>query len=177
MTEKALIVKLEEPEIRVCVDLAVARWLIKKNSVDRPNYALGKAQGLLEHELLANIRANVSEYAVSKHLGLPWTAPFYLNSEHPRRIDHPDVGTNIEVRTVRTRVEVPVWRKDINKGAVVVATRLLDAEYYTEIEILGYINASEVENHPDWYSDFDNSYRIPVSDLSDINGFFNQTDG
>lgn len=166
MTENALIVKLEESEVRVCVDLAVSRWFMKKDSIDRPNYAKGKAAGLLEHELLANIRANVSEYAVSKHLGLPWTTPFYLNSEHKRRMDHPDVGTNIEVRTLRTRAEVPIWRKDINKEAVVVATTLLDPEYYTEVEILGFALAQEVENYPQWYSDFDDSYRVPVKNLN-----------
>lgn len=164
-------VVLEEAEVRVCVDLAVSRWLIKKNSVDRPNYAKGKELGLLEHELLANIRANVSEYAVSKYLGLPWTAPFYLNSEHPRRIDHPDVMSEdggIEVRTLRTRAEVPVWRKDINKNGFVVATRLLDPEYYTSVEILGYMASNNVEEHPEWHSDFDDSYRVPVTALYDV---------
>lgn len=173
MTENALVVKLEESEVRVCVDLAVARWFMKKDSIDRPNYAAGKAKGLLEHELLANIRANVSEYAVSKYLGLPWTTPFYLNSEHKRRMDHPDVGANIEVRTLRTRVEAPVWQKDIDKDALVVATSLLDPEYYTSVEILGYIQATEVENHPEWRLTYEDSWRIPVKELNDIRNWTN----
>jgi hypothetical protein len=159
------IVKLEEPEIRVAVDLAVARWRMKRESVDKPNYAMGKAAGLLEHELLANIRANISESAVSKHYALPWTTPFYMNSEHPRRVDHPDVGANIEVRTLRTRAEVPIWDKDINKGALIVATFVSEAEYYTEVEILGWIFAKEAQK-TQFYSEFDNSYRVPVTSLS-----------
>jgi hypothetical protein len=161
-------VVLEEAEVRVCVDLAVSRWLIKKNSIDRPNYAKGKELGLLEHELLANIRANVSEYAVSKYLGFTWTTPFYLNSEHKRRMDHPDVGMDIEVRTLRTRHEVPVWRKDIAKDAFVVATSLQDPNYYTSVDILGYLEAAEVENHPEWHSAFDDSYRVPVDALLNV---------
>lgn len=164
------IVTLEEPEIRVCVDLAVSRWLIKKNSTDRPNYAAGKAAGLLEHELLANIRANISEYAVAKHTGQPWTTPFYLNSDHKTRIDHPDVGTSYEVRTLRTRVEVPVWQKDIDKDAVVVATRLLDPEYYTQVEIIGQITAKQAQNHPEWWNDdpTNQGWRIPVDALTPL---------
>lgn len=159
-------VRLEESEVRVCVDLAVARWMMKRNSVDRPNYAAGKALGLLEHELLANIRANVSEYAVSKHLALPWTTPFYLNSEHPRRMDHPDVGEHIEVRTLRTRAEVPVWQKDIDKGALVIATQVMDTEFFSEVAILGSIDSKDMV--PEWFNEFDSSYRVPVAALRSV---------
>lgn len=164
-------VKLEEPEIRVAVDLAVARWRMKKDSVDKPNYAMGKAAGLLEHELLANIRANITESAVSKFYGIPWTVPFYMNSEHPRRVDHPDVGSNIEVRTLRTRAEVPIWEKDINKGAIVVAALVSDAEFFTEVEILGWTFA-EAAQKPQFFSEFDNSYRVPVTSLSTAESLF-----
>lgn len=161
-------VHLEEPEIRVCVDLAVSRWLIKKNSVDRPNYAAGKAAGLLEHELLANIRANISEYAVAKYTGYTWTTPFYLNADHPKRMDHPDVGIDIEVRTLRTRAEVPIWDKDVKKDAFVVCTQVTDPDYYTTVEILGFIEAAECPNHPEWLWDVDTSYRVPIDSLQHI---------
>lgn len=163
-------VNLTEAEIRVCVSLATERWFMKKNSVDRPNYAAGRQQNLLEHDLLAGIRANVSEYAVSKYLGLPWTTPFYENSEHPRRIDHPDVGDHIEVRTLRTRAEVPVWPKDVNKQALIVATHVPNPDTYTQVEILGWmwaVNATKNE----WLEPSDGSWRVPVTSLHAISEY------
>jgi hypothetical protein len=88
-----------------------------------------------------------------------------MNSEHPRRVDHPDVGKNIEVRTLRTRAEVPIWEKDINKDALIVATFVSEAEYYTEVEVLGWIFAKDAQK-TQFYSEFDNSYRVPVTSLS-----------
>ena len=62
-----MIVELNKDEVRVCTMLAVERWLAKFGSVDQPNYAQGKADGKLEPEINANIRANICEWAVAKH--------------------------------------------------------------------------------------------------------------
>ena len=52
-----MIVNLSKEEVRVCTLLAIERWLIKFGSKDKPNYAQGKADGRLEPEINANIRA------------------------------------------------------------------------------------------------------------------------
>ncbi len=67
-----MIVRLSRDEVRVCTMLATERWLAKYGSVDRPNYAEGKKNGYLEHELLANVRANVSEWAVASLTDTAW---------------------------------------------------------------------------------------------------------
>lgn len=133
-------------EVRVCTLIAMERWFTKKDSIDRPGYAMGKRFGALEHELLANIRANVAEYAVSKHHGLPWTFPWYPNEEHPRRKNHPDVGVNLEVRTVRTKTEIAVWPKDVTKDAIIIAAKVTDDDYFTTVDIYGWYRAKDAKS-------------------------------
>ena len=161
MTHKIV---LTAEEVRVCTLVAVERWLTKRGSVDRPNYAAGKEAGKLEHELLASIRANVSEYAVSKLYELPWTFPWYPNDQHPLRKNHPDVGVNLEVRTIRTQLGIPVWKKDYDKRAVIVGTRVLDPDFFAEVEVLGWFPAVDVRR-PEWVSLKENCYRVPVTEL------------
>ena len=159
------IVTLGKEEIRTITLLATQRWLEKIDSTDRPNYATGKASGALEHELLATIRANAVEWAVAKHYDLPWNVPVYPNDLHPRRKDLPDVGTNLEIRSLRTRNEVPVWKKDVNKNAIIVAGRVLDTDYFTRVEILGYIKAVDAQNEAWWQTEH-GCWRVPLTALS-----------
>lgn len=135
-----IIVELSQAEVRVCTNLAVERWLTKFSSVDKPNYADGKRAGRLEHELLANVRANVSEWAVAKHYNLSWNLPWYPNELHPRRKDISDVGT-FEVRTIRTNPAIPFWEKD--RDRIIFGTKILDEEYYSKVEVYGWFKAEE----------------------------------
>jgi hypothetical protein len=166
-------VVMEEPEIRVATMLAVERWRMKRDSTDKESYAIGKKQGLLEHELLANLRANISESAVSKYYALPWTTPFYMNSEHNRRWAHADVGASLEVRTLRTRSEVPFWEKDLQKGNLVVATHVSEFEYCTVVDILGWWDTKNTVLEDSWKNidyqtkKWDGSWRIPIDQLQD----------
>lgn len=164
-----MIVTLSEREVRLCQDLASARWWEKRGSTDRPNYATGKEEGRLEHELLANIRANVSEYAVAKLTGQPWTTPYYTNPEHPRRKDHPDVGKTMEVRTIRTQTAIPVWEKDITKNAAIVGTKVLDDNYFTEVEVFGWIWAKDCKR-TEWHNKTLNGWRVPITALTPFTG-------
>jgi hypothetical protein len=161
------LITLTREEVRVCSQIALERWLTKQTSKDRPNYASGKEAGKLEHDLLAGIRANVSEYAVAKHLNVAWSFPWYPNEDHPKRKDLPDVGTRTEVRTVRTRNEIPVWSKDVEKQAVIVGTKILDPDYFTKVEIYGLIAASAATRN-DWWSPEINGWRVPITELTRI---------
>jgi hypothetical protein len=163
------IVELSEAEVRVCTLIASERWLAKRWSVDRPNYATGKSKGYLEHELLSNIRANVCEYAVSKLYVLPWTFPWYPNSEHPRRKDHPDVGQKVEVRSIRTRDAVPVWSKDVDKQAIIVAAKVLEDDYFSQVEVYGHIPVS-ICQRDDWFSSSEGCWRVPLDAFYPFDG-------
>lgn len=156
------IIELSKDEVRICTNLATERWLTKFGSVDRPNYAEGKAAGRLEHELLANVRANISEWAAAKSYNQTWSVPWYPNELHPERKNLADVGNNYEIRTVRTRTAIPFWDKDINK--IIIGTKILDEEYYSQVEVYGSFHP--LECMLDKYRDETiMGWRVPVTEL------------
>lgn len=156
-----MIVKLSQSEVRVCTSLGVERWLTKFGSEDRPNYAEGKKAGRLEPELMANIRANVSEWAVAKQYNLSWNVPWYPNELHGRRKDIPDVG-NFEVRTIRTQSAIPFWQKDA--GHIVFGTKILDEEYFSEVEVYGWFEADKFMTN-EFFDPAISGWRVPTDRL------------
>lgn len=159
-----MIVHLSKEEVRICTMLAQERWLEKFDSVDRPNYAEGKQAGRLEHELLANIRANVCEWAVAKAYNQSWNVPWYPNTLHPQRKNLSDCGSNIEVRSVRTKDSIPFWQKD--EGRWIVGTKVLDTDYYTQVKVYGRAFANDFMNEQ--YRDpLIGGWRIPVEQFKD----------
>lgn len=156
-----LIVNLSKDEVRVCAQLGLERWLTKFGSKDRPNYAEGKKAGRLELELNANIRANVSEWAVAREYNLPWNVPWYPNEYHGKRSEIVDVG-NFEVRTIRTSSGIPFWKKD--EGCLIYGTKVLDEEYFSQVEIYGWFPADLFMS--DKYADDSiGGWRVPVGEL------------
>ena len=155
-----MIIELNKDEVRVCTMLAVERWLTKFGSTDQPNYAQGKADGRLEPEINANIRANVCEWAAAKHYNLAWNNPWYPNALHKKRHSLPDVGENIEVRSIRTQDSIPFWGKD--EGKVIVGTKCLDLEYFSKVEIFGVAYPEEFMKS-EYYDSYINGWRIPIS--------------
>jgi hypothetical protein len=157
-----IIVSLSQSEVRVCTLLAVERWLTKFGSEDRPNYAEGKRNGRLEPELNANVRANVSEWAVAKRYNLPWNTPWYPNELHGHRKNIADVG-DFEVRTVRTQSSIPFWEKDL--GRIIYGTKVLDDEYFSKVEIYGWFEANKFMTNK-YFDPAISGWRVPVDRLS-----------
>lgn len=158
-----MIINLTPEEVRVCTSLAMERWLTKFGSQDRPNYAKGKADGKLEHELLANIRANICEWAVAKHYDISWNVPWYPNQLHPNRKFISDCGSNIEVRSIRTQDSIPFWKKDRNNW--IVGAKVLDTEYYSSVEVFGRIKASDYMKD-EYFDSYIDGWRVPVKEFS-----------
>lgn len=157
-------VQMTQEEVRVCTMLATERWLTKFGSTDKPNYAQGKADGKLEHELLSNIRANICEWAVAKQYNVSWNVPWYPNSLHNSRKQIADVHTNFEVRSIRTQDSIPFWEKD--RSNYVFGAKVIDAEYYTEVDVYGYI-AAEHYMKDEWYDSYINGWRVPISEFKE----------
>jgi hypothetical protein len=157
-----MIVTLSQEEVRVCTMLATERWLTKFGSVDKPNYAQGKADGKLEHELLSNIRANVCEWAVARQYNVAWNVPWYPNKYHNSRKYIADVNANFEVRSIRTQDSIPFWEKDRNN--FIFGAKVLDADYYTEVEVYGYIVAEQYMQDK-WYDSYISGWRVPVAEF------------
>ena len=144
--------------------MAMERWLMKFGSTDRPNYAEGKKDGRLEPELMANVRTIVAEYAVAKATNKVYNFPWYPNELHPHRKHLPDVGGNIEVRTVRTYDEVPMWRKDAGKA--IVACKVPDTEYFSEVEVYGWVMADDVIGNDNFADSYIGGWRYPLTSLT-----------
>jgi hypothetical protein len=161
----SITVSLSKDEVRACADIALNRWMMKFGSIDRPNYA-GDNKRYLEPEIAANVRTIVAEYAVAKHYRKGFTFPFYPNSEHPWRKDIPDVGLNIEVKSIRTKDEVPLFPKDIHSGWILVGARVLDSDYYSEVEIYGWIRMEDAQRD-EWIYAPEGSWRIPLDAFND----------
>jgi hypothetical protein len=157
-----VIVNLTKDEVRVCTLLAVERWLTKFGSIDRPNYADGKKAGRLEPEINANIRANVAEWAVAKAYNLQWSVPWYPNELQPQRKDIPDVGHNLEIRTVRTQDSIPFWKKDT--GKTIVGVKVIDEEYYSQVQIYGSFVADNYMTDEYYRADI-GGWRVPVEQM------------
>lgn len=156
----SIVVKLSKDEVRLCAMLAVERWLIKYGSADKTSYAHGKITGQLEHNLNAEVRSIAAEWAVAKHFKIAWNVPCYPNSEHPNRKDLPDVGNDGEVRTIRTRNSIPYWAKD--KGKIIIACKVTDLNYYSEVEIFGHFEPTFQVDH---YHQDEDCYRAPLEDF------------
>lgn len=157
-------VQITKDELRMCTDLAVNRWMMKFGSEDRPNYAQGKKDGRLEHELTANVRTIVAEWAVSKATNKVYNLPWYPNELHPYRKHLPDVGGNMEVRTVRTYDEVPIWKKDAGKA--IVGCKVTDDEYFTEVEIYGWVMADDIIGKLEYEDTYIGGWRYPLTSMT-----------
>lgn len=156
------IVEISQEEVRICTQLAVERWLTKFGSVDKPNYAKGKADGKLEHELLANVRANICEWAVAKHHNVSWNVPWYPNDLHPRRKAIPDVGSNGEVRSIRTQGAFPIWEKDRSK--MIIGARVLDNDYFSRVEVFPSFFADDYMDPTHW-DEYIGGWRVTIEEL------------
>ena len=161
-----MIVHLSKEEVRACADIALNRWMMKWGSIDRPNYA-GDNKRHLEPEIAANVRTIVAEYAVAKLYKRSFTFPFYPNEEHPYRKDIAEVGTNIEVKSIRTKDEIPVFPKDIRDGWLLVGARVLDRDYYSQVEVYGWLPMEDIPNHDEWKYAPEGSWRIPLDQFND----------
>jgi len=157
------IVQMTKDEIDVFSTIALKRWLAKWGSQDQPNYAKGKSEGRLEHEITANVRTILSEWAVAREYNFVMNVPWYPNSLHSQRGRLPDVGGNIEVRSARTRDCIAVWSKD--EGKVIFGVRCLDPDFFSEFEILGAISFDEVVLHPEWQDSQFGGWAVPLHAL------------
>ena len=159
------IVNLSKEEVRACADVALNRWMMKFGSEDRPNYA-GDNKRNLEPEIAANVRTIVAEYAVAKLYKKAFTFPFYPNEEHPFRKDIAEVGNNIEVKSIRTKDEIPVFPKDIRPGWLLVGARVLDRDYYSQVEVFGWLKMEDIPPHDEWLYVPEGSWRIPLDQFN-----------
>ena len=131
------IIHLAPWEYERCFVVGAGRFTANWETADAPYYN----RDLMEEDRNAQPAAAICELAVAKYTNQYWHGGVWHRTEHGKYKSLADVGTAIEVRRVRTANAVKVRSKD--KGKIVWAARLLDAEYRS-VELLGFISADAV---------------------------------
>jgi len=89
---------------------------------DRPNAAYYDPSRM-EDDRTAQVAACVAELAVAKFVNQYWSGHVWHSSEHRRYKDLPDVGTNIEVRRLRTKESAAVRKHQVGKQLILFVAK------------------------------------------------------
>ena len=96
----------------------------------------------MEDDRTAQVASAICELAVAKATNRYWSGHVWHRSEHAKYRDVPDVGTNIEVRRVRTKESVAVRQHQVGKGLVLFAAYAEPPES-REVRIWGWMEYDE----------------------------------
>ena len=114
----------------------------------------------MEDNLTANIVAAVAEQAVAKYTNSFWSGHVWPVEQHDHHKDLPDVGRNIEVRTVRTSQKAAVRRHQLGKGLALWVAKPIRPEL-SVVEVWGSLPMEEawtLGEVPHW--DVDGTSRV-----------------
>lgn len=129
-----MLIVLEPWEYVHACNVGIARYAANWGKNDAPHYK----KEYMEDDRTAQVASAICELAVAKATNRFWSGHVWHKSEHAKYRDVPDVGTNIEVRRVRTRETVAVRRHQLGKGLVLFAARPEPPEF-REVHILGWM--------------------------------------
>lgn len=96
----------------------------------------------MEDNLTASIVAAVAELAVAKWTNRFWSGSIWPVADHDLYKDLPDVGRNIEVRTVRTSSSAAVRKHQVGKGLVLWVAKPLRPDL-DQVEMWGWLPMDE----------------------------------
>ena len=96
----------------------------------------------LQDNRTALVAASVCELAVAKVINQYWGGHVWPHAKHKEYKDLPDVGTNIEVRRIRTSPDAAVRKKQLGKGLILFVAQPQPPELRS-VDILGWIDHDE----------------------------------
>ena len=96
----------------------------------------------MEDNRTAQVAATVCELAVAKVTNQYWGGHVWPQGKHKEYKDLPDVGTNIEVRRIRTSPDAAVRKKQLGKGLILFVAQPQPPELRS-VDILGWIDHDE----------------------------------
>lgn len=134
--QRGIIITLEPWEYFQGFVCGIGRLVSNWNRPDASHYNTRA----MEENRNAQPAAALCELAVAKYLNQYWHGSVWTMQDHSKYRHLPDVGTNIEVRRVRTRNGITIRNSDA--GMHVWGARCVDSEY-REIEILGFVVADD----------------------------------
>lgn len=129
------VVHLEPWEYEHASAVGIRRFTERWGSSNAAHYDSAR----MEDDRTAQVAAAVCELAVAKHTNQYWGGHVWHASDHPKYRDIADVGTNVEVRRVRTRDGVALRRRQVGTGLVLWAAKAVEPEFRA-VELWGWID-------------------------------------
>lgn len=127
-------ITLEPWEYSWACHVGIERFTANWGKNNAPHYDSKR----MEDDRTAQQAACICELAVAKATNRYWPGHYWHASEHDKYRHTPDVGTNIEVRRVRTGQSAAVRKHQLNKNLILFAAHLPDIEF-REVDIWGWI--------------------------------------
>lgn len=93
----------------------------------------------MEDDRTAQVAACVAELAVAKYANRFWSGHVWHRSEHGKYHKAADVGTNIEVRRLRTKETAAVRKKQLGQGLVLFVAKPIMPDC-RQVIIYGYLD-------------------------------------
>lgn len=156
-----MLIRLEPWEYAHANSVGIARFVNNWGTADAPYYVRDKMQD----DRTAQVAAAVCELAVAKYLNVYWSGSVWQRKDHGKHALKADVGTNIEVRRVRTN-KAAVRRKQLNLGLYLWVARCTNDEL-NEVDLLGWLpydKAWEI-GEPSLYDEHDSTRLVPFEAL------------
>jgi len=135
------IIELKPWEYEWASHVGARRFIENWNRQNAPHYH----QSRMEDDRTAQVAACVCELAVAKYTNRYWSGHVWPAGLHQNYKDTPDVGSNIEVRRLRTKDYAAVRRKQVGKGLVLFVAKPVMPEL-RQIEIYGFIDYDHAWN-------------------------------
>jgi hypothetical protein len=161
------LIKLEPWEYEHACGVGIRRYTANWSKADAAHYGNKSMQ---EDNRTAQVAAAVCELAVAKHCNIYWSGHVWHATDHQKYKHVADVGKNIEVKRLRTRVNAPVRRHQLGMGLILFVAKPIMPEL-REVEIYGYIHydqAWELGTPSDY--DPDNTRLISQEHLKEYEG-------
>ena len=159
-----VLIELEPWEYEHACDVGIRRYTANWNKQDAPHYANKKLQ---EDNRTALVASAICELAVAKHTNRYWSGHVWHATEHQKYRHIPDVGTNIEVRRLRTREEAAVRKHQNNIHKLVLWVAKPVMPELRQVHLYGWIrqtDAWEIGSQSDY--DPENTRLIHTSQLT-----------
>ena len=128
-----MIIDLEPWEYEHVNLVGIGRYVANWDKQDAAHYDKSRMQD----DRTAQVAAAACELAVAKYTNQYWPGHVWSKENHDKYKKVPDVGSNIEVRRVRTRNSVAVRERDLGRGLVLWAARAVEPEL-RQVELLGH---------------------------------------
>lgn len=130
-----MIITLEPWEYVHACNVGIGRFAANWGKADAPHYK----KVLMEDDRTAQVASAIAELAVAKATNRYWPGHVWSKEDHHKYKDVPDVGSNIEVRRVRSGNTVAVRKHQVGKGLVLFAAQPEPPEFM-QVDVWGWIH-------------------------------------